>query len=378
MSARVRNIALPVLLALTALAVPGTAVADGGRPDVSAPTTAATSITATDARLAGIVDSESGSAFHVEIGRTSSYGFSTATYYALQTVPVQVWVTVHGFAPATTYQFRVVATNSNGTTYGPNRSFTTLAGATSTELLTETAPLTPPAAPAPTSTSPASSPLSTPDLAPPLVAPAADGPSGSPADDASGAAPVLLPQASQSVVVAADSGSVSIQTPGSRGPVPLTGADRIPVGSIIDARHGALELSVDTGANVDTGRFWGASFRVTQPADGAGIAELTLLDGTPSYCNKPAGAARAHAASSKAGGLWGKDHMGRFRTRGRNSVATVRGTVWYVAERCGGTLTRVLKGAVEVRDMHRGVTVVVKAGHHMMVRDAARSAARRR
>ena len=52
-----------------------------------------------------------------------------------------------------------------------------------------------------------------------------------------------------------------------------------------------------------------------------------------------------------------------FRTRGGNSVATVRGTAWYVEDRCDGTLTRVSKGSVSVYDRGRHRTVVVRAGH---------------
>jgi ferric-dicitrate binding protein FerR (iron transport regulator) len=77
---------------------------------------------------------------------------------------------------------------------------------------------------------------------------------------------------------------------------------------------------------------------------------------------------RARAAAASTGkrpprrALWGRDDHGRFRTRGSNSVATVRGTAWYVEDRCDGTLTRVSKGSVSVRDLHRQRTVVVKAG----------------
>ena len=53
---------------------------------------------------------------------------------------------------------------------------------------------------------------------------------------------------------------------------------------------------------------------------------------------------------------------GRFRTRGRHSAATVRGTIWVTADRCDGTLTRVKRGRVAVRDLRRRRTVVVRAG----------------
>ena len=47
--------------------------------------------------------------------------------------------------------------------------------------------------------------------------------------------------------------------------------------------------------------------------------------------------------------LWGKGH-GRFRTSGHYSAATVRGTKWLMEDRCDGTVTRVVRGTVEVED----------------------------
>ena len=53
---------------------------------------------------------------------------------------------------------------------------------------------------------------------------------------------------------------------------------------------------------------------------------------------------------------------GRFRTRGRHSAATVRGTVWITADRCDGTLTQVKRGKVAVRDLRRKRTITLTAG----------------
>ena len=49
-------------------------------------------------------------------------------------------------------------------------------------------------------------------------------------------------------------------------------------------------------------------------------------------------------------------------------VATVRGTIWYVEDRCDGTLTRVRRGSVFVRDLRRHRMVVVHAGHQYLAR----------
>ena len=66
--------------------------------------------------------------------------------------------------------------------------------------------------------------------------------------------------------------------------------------------------------------------------------------------------------------LWGSDNGGRFRTHGRDSVATVRGTRWLTLDRCDGTLTKVVEGAVAVRDRRRGKTVLVRAGRSYLAR----------
>ena len=59
---------------------------------------------------------------------------------------------------------------------------------------------------------------------------------------------------------------------------------------------------------------------------------------------------------------------GRFRTRGRRSAATVRGTSWWTEDRCDGTLTKVQSGKVAVRDFGRRKTIVVRRGQRYLAR----------
>ena len=66
--------------------------------------------------------------------------------------------------------------------------------------------------------------------------------------------------------------------------------------------------------------------------------------------------------------LWAKDSGGRFRTRGRNSVATVRGTRWVTTDTCAGTRTTVTEGSVSVRDLRAKRTVVVRKGKSYLAR----------
>jgi hypothetical protein len=46
----------------------------------------------------------------------------------------------------------------------------------------------------------------------------------------------------------------------------------------------------------------------------------------------------------------------------------VRGTVWTVADRCDGTLTRVSRGVVVVENLRTGRRKVVRAGESHFVR----------
>src|SRR5262249_32114709 len=98
-----------------------------------------------------------------------------------------------------------------------------------------------------------------------------------------------------------------------------------------------------------------------------GMTEL-VLRGAPPACTTSRARAAATVAKRPPRVLWGYDRYGRFRTRGSNAVITVRGTMWYVADRCDGTLTRVTKGSVSVRDLHRHKTVIVRAGHRYLAR----------
>ena len=68
------------------------------------------------------------------------------------------------------------------------------------------------------------------------------------------------------------------------------------------------------------------------------MTELHLKGGSFAACSAPAARrARRGQAQQPVRKLWGKDKGGRFRTHGRDSVATVRGTAWTVADRCDGT-----------------------------------------
>jgi hypothetical protein len=149
----------------------------------------------------------------------------------------------------------------------------------------------------------------------------------------------------------------------------LTGARQIPVGSQIDTTRGRIRLTSATSrpGATQTADFYDGRFKVGQTIKGGGLTELALTGRVP-RCKSQASAA---ARSSKRRRLWG-DGKGRFRTRGHKSSATVRGTKWLVEDRCTGTLTRVARGTVSVRDFARRRTVTLRAGKSYLARNRRR------
>jgi hypothetical protein len=212
------------------------------------------------------------------------------------------------------------------------------------------------------------------------------------------------PVPGKSVVAKVVSGTVFVKYPPGyvpraaaappKGFVPFKGSANIPVGSQLDTSKGrvALTSAADTaGAKTQTADFYQGIFAVKQsvpkkkPAKPKALTTDLVMKGqvAGSQC-APLKGARAAATDAKKkkkgpkavlGKLWGNG-KGKFRTNGKYSSATVRGTVWLVEDRCEGTFTKVRRGAVQVRDLRRKKTVTVKAGHTYLAR-AARAATKR-
>ena len=229
-------------------------------------------------------------------------------------------VTVTGLVPNALYHVRLVATNSAGTTFGQDVTFTTSHGPT-------------------------------------------PGP----------------PTLGQTFNIEPVSGLVLIFINGHL--VPLTELTQIPAGVPIDTLHGTLELITATGsgggggahdasAKTQHGEFNGAVFRLSQQTGGAGKGLVTLMlalsafKGAPSQsiCKSHGTAADATAASSRTIQLLHASAHGKFRTSGRYSAATVLGTIWTVTARCDGTLTHAIKDEVQVTDFVRHKTIILHAG----------------
>ena len=90
-------------------------------------TNRATYIASYSARLQGTVDPHGvTTTVYFQYGTTLSYGLTTAIQSKTGNTYQNVVATIGGLTASTTYHFRIVATNSNGTRYGADRTFTTL------------------------------------------------------------------------------------------------------------------------------------------------------------------------------------------------------------------------------------------------------------
>jgi hypothetical protein len=274
---------------------------------------------------------------HFEYGldsRYSSVGGSGPTYDL--STPSQsvgsdfsshpVSASVSGLVPNALYHVRLVATNGAGTTLGPDLTFTT------------------PMAPAP---------------APPALGKSFTG---------------------------SATGLVLIEVNGKF--VPVTQLSKIPNGAVINALHGTLTLNTaapggtqhaafaakkgktkkPTKPKAQTGRFGGAVFKVTQAHSGQAtlaLVEGAKFKGAPTFasCKTKKGKAVAAALSKKTLQLLHGSAHGKFRTKGRYSAATIRGTIWTIADRCDGTLVHAIKDTVTVQDLVLHKTFPLRPGH---------------
>ena len=147
----------------------------------------------------------------------------------------------------------------------------------------------------------------------------------------------------------------------------LTEATQVPVTTVVDVRKGRVRqtLAANRAGDVQKGEFYGGIYTTTQPRTGARpVTELKLSE---SLTCQPNSRGKVTASRARSRRLWGSG-KGRFRTRGRNSTATVRGTIWLTKDTCSTTTTVVREGTVTVRDLVKRKNVTVKAGRRYVAR----------
>jgi uncharacterized repeat protein (TIGR01451 family) len=151
--------------------------------------------------------------------------------------------------------------------------------------------------------------------------------------------------------------------------LPLREGEQLPLGVPIDTTNGIAQvITIGEDGQVQAAFFFGGVFTLRQAAPTA-VTDVVLQGGDTGVCaakktkrTLSAKAPKAKRSKKVIRSLWGQG-TGSFRTRGRYSSATVRGTFWLTADRCDGTLTRVEDGSVTVTDFPKKKTIVVTAGH---------------
>jgi len=157
--------------------------------------------------------------------------------------------------------------------------------------------------------------------------------------------------------------------------IPLTEARQIPVGSTLETTAGIARITTATASvgKTQAGEFGAGIFKLLQNRKQKGLTELSIVDNhtAKQECftvgKKKAVVAAKHLSSKVLGRLNSSAH-GKFTTRGQYSAATVRGTVWNVSNQCNGTLTKVVRGKVTVRDFRRRKTVTLFAGQSYLAK----------
>jgi hypothetical protein len=292
--------------AATTQTVLGPTTSFPGQPPLSQ-TGATTKITASTARLTGIVDPRGlGGSAQFEYTVRLSGGGSVTGRTPEQTIglhPATVIADVTGLLANSRYRVRLIASSPAGVTVGGATSFVT---------------------------------ARSPRPGRPVLAKTFN------AAPISGLVYVRLPGAGQAVT-------------------PLTDARQLPVGTTLDTRRGAVRLTTAATGADRSGSFAGGTFRLSQTRARGGLTELQLVRASTS--RKICAAAAGRARPSTPLGLVRATATAGFEVHARYGSATGSRATWTTTDRCDGLSASVTRGTVEVDDLGRRRTVAVFAGH---------------
>jgi hypothetical protein len=163
-----------------------------------------------------------------------------------------------------------------------------------------------------------------------------------------------------------------VKRPGGRF-VALTTPTRLPEGTLVDVSGRAAIVLVDPRGRAT--RFSGVQPGTDPKPDGVssifryegiedGTIRLSLVGGAFTSRRSYRGNPKATKPSRR---VWGSGH-GRFSTSGRYAAATVRGTIWEMADYANGSLCADKVGVVSVLDLVRSTTVELRAGQSYFAR----------
>jgi hypothetical protein len=168
-------------------------------------------------------------------------------------------------------------------------------------------------------------------------------------------------------------GSIELQCPGESSYSPLNGFRQVPMGCLINARNGVVDLTASKGSSqeLQSSHFWGGVFVATQPEGDNQTVGLKLAGRRK--CERQRKGKRRPAAQISSGGphgrrLWGSG-KGNYSTSGSYGSATVRGTTWLVVDRCdSSTLFKVAEGTVWVDDFVKEKSLILTTGQQYIAK----------
>ncbi|HEY5709010.1 MAG TPA: hypothetical protein VIS51_06415 [Solirubrobacterales bacterium] len=184
------------------------------------------------------------------------------------------------------------------------------------------------------------------------------------------------PVAGESVNLELVEGTVELQCPGEDEYSRLTSFKQVPLGCLINTRHGVVDLTASKGSSgeLQEAHFWGGVFVVSQEHGDDKAVELKLAGRR--MCERRGSTRKRTATVSRArrgsGGrkVWGSG-KGNYETNGSYGSATVRGTTWLVVDRCdASTLFKVAEGIVSVRDFVKEKSFTLTAGQQYIAKAA--------
>lgn len=180
------------------------------------------------------------------------------------------------------------------------------------------------------------------------------------------------PVAGQTFDVEPVEGEVELQCPGESAQSPLTGFKQVPMGCLINTRHGVVNLTASKGSSeeLQSSHFWGGVFVATQPEGDNQTVGLKLAGRR--MCERRGAGKKPVARISSSGKhgrrLWGSG-KGNYTTSGSYGSATVRGTTWLVVDRCdSSTLFKVAEGTVWVQDFVKNKSLILTTGQEYIAK----------
>jgi hypothetical protein len=183
---------------------------------------------------------------------------------------------------------------------------------------------------------------------------------------ATAATAALKPVTGKQAVVESVKGNVTVTPKGSHSPQRLTARRTLKMGSAIDATKGTVKIvtTKDAHGHTQFGTFSQGAFMLTQTKGARPLTDLKLAGGDFGACPTTAGGRVRAARAAPVRRLFGHAH-GRFRTRGRSSSATVRGTKWVTEDTCDGTRTDDRQGQVIAKS--NSLTYDLKTGQAVQI-----------